>query len=198
MNADGKTQVVDDAIDERIRKSVHAFCRRRPRWQDWESDIVQELRAEALEAGVEAAKAWSMRIHILQTLDRWFGRCRYERHLGGREEVTETGDMAELVAVAPVDHMGRIAWARLREQWLSMSAHEKAGVYAIVCGHTCEELGVPQQTLHRGKVDAIGRIDSPASFAATKAAHRAANAKSAKERYHARMAAQRMASGAAP
>lgn len=185
--------MIDEKLDARIRKCVHLFCLRRPRWEAWEDDIVQQLRLEALEVGNDVALTWSINIHILQTLERWFGRCRYHRHLGGREELTATGDMAELVSVAPVDHGGRIAWSRLKEQWSSMSAHEKAGVYAILCGHTCKELGVPQATLHRAKTDALARIDSPATFSAMKAAQRAANAASAIARYHARKARQEAA-----
>lgn len=185
--------MIDAKLDMRIRKCVRAFCLRRPRWEPWEDDIVQELRLNALEVGNDVALTWSINIHVLQTIERWFGRCRYHRHIGGREELTSTGDMAELVSVAPVGHDGRIAWSRLREQWSSMSAHEKAGIYAILCGHTCEELKVPQATLHRAKTDALLRINSPATFAAMKAAQRAANAASAKARYHARKARQEAA-----
>lgn len=184
--------MIDARIDARIRKAVRDFVRPRD-LESWEDDFVQELRIRVLEHGEEAARAWRMRYQVSNIAQGWFGRSR--RH--GRvnlEQCEEQETLEELLVVAPVDPAAVISWHRLREQWSRMSAHERAAVFMIVTGatldETAKEAGTCRQNIVRGKETTLLRVDSPATFAAVRAARSREASERAKAYYHRTKAAR--------
>ena len=178
--------MIDAHIDARIRKAVRDFVRPR-HLEAWEDDFVQELRVRVLEHGEDVARAWKMRFQVSNISQAWFGRSRaHERTQLERCEEQET--LEELLTVAPVDPAAVISWHRLHQQWGGMSLHERAAVFMIVTGatleETAEEAGTCRQNIARGKDSTLERIDSPATFAAKRAARKRADSERAKAYYY--------------
>lgn len=178
--------MIDAHIDARIRKAVRDFVRPRD-LEGWEDDFVQELRVRVLEHGEAVARTWKMRHQISNISQTWFGRSRRHNRLQ-LERCEEQETLEELLVVAPVDPAAVISWHRLREQWGRMSAHERAAVFMVLTGATLEETaketGTCRQNIARGKDSTIERIDSPATFAAKRAARSRAESGRAKAYYY--------------
>lgn len=178
--------MIDAHIDARIRKAVRDFVRPRD-LEAWEDDFVQELRVRVLEHGEAVARTWKMRHQISNISQAWFGRSRRHNRLQ-LERCEEQETIEELLVVAPVDPAAVISWHRLREQWNRMSAHERAAVFMVVTGATLEETakaaGTCRQNIARGRESTVLRIDSPATFAAERAARKRADSERAKAYYH--------------
>jgi len=178
--------MIDAHIDARIRKAVRDFVRPRD-LESWEDDFVQELRVRVLEHGESVARTWKMRHQISNISQAWFGRSRRHNRLQ-LERCEEQETLEELLTVAPVEPAAVISWHRLREQWGRMSAHERAAVFMVVTGATLEETakdaGTCRQNIARGKETTLLRINSPATFAAVRAARSREAADRAKAYYH--------------